>query len=287
MALVESGPWLTRETALSVRKLHAWSNDQKLETARKFESLLVQWQRDWSLSNQQSGAVQAPASHSWVGGETAGIPWKFSAMAQCHFQDSDRDPQDASLICTKALQISFFGASLEESAAPAAAQISKDAWSDWSERLTTLVKPEQSQSSENIRSIQWAGILRIRLPWCGGFFTLDLGADQVTHLLPPRTSDRSRASLSRKRTELVSIRTVIGQKPHRLEAQLTPIVLTVGALCSLSVGDVVTLEHKLDSPLLVSSHGKHAVAQGWLGKSDKNKALQLDLLELELKENNS
>ncbi|WZB69048.1 FliM/FliN family flagellar motor switch protein [Achromobacter xylosoxidans] len=68
----------------------------------------------------------------------------------------------------------------------------------------------------------------------------------------------------------------IGQRAVRLNVTLRPVRLEIGGLCSLSIGDVVALDHGLEEPAMLRAQDATAVAEVHLAKIGPHKAIRLD-----------
>lgn len=77
-------------------------------------------------------------------------------------------------------------------------------------------------------------------------------------------------------TSLVALQEVIGQRPISLSVALQPVRLEIGSLCSLAVGDVIALDHKLDDPVTLGAADGCFVAQAHLAKVGVRKAVRLE-----------
>ncbi|TQJ96174.1 type III flagellar switch regulator (C-ring) FliN [Achromobacter sp. SLBN-14] len=75
---------------------------------------------------------------------------------------------------------------------------------------------------------------------------------------------------------LVPIQDVLGARAIALAVALRPVRLEIGSLCSLAVGDVIALDHKLDEPTTLYAEDASPVAQAHLSRIGPQKAIRLD-----------
>jgi flagellar motor switch protein FliM len=69
--------------------------------------------------------------------------------------------------------------------------------------------------------------------------------------------------------------TALGPQKLQVQAQLTPVTVTLGDLSSLVVGDILILPHMLDTPLQVTDPQQGPLCDAWLGQRDGRVALEL------------
>lgn len=74
---------------------------------------------------------------------------------------------------------------------------------------------------------------------------------------------------------LVSLPQVIGGRPVTLSIALRSVRLDIGSLCSLAVGDVIALDHKLDEPVALLAGDASPVADAYLARIGLQKAIRL------------
>ncbi len=75
---------------------------------------------------------------------------------------------------------------------------------------------------------------------------------------------------------LAALQEVLGRRGILLNVALRPVQLEIGSLCSLTVGDVIALDHKLDEPATLSAEDASTVAQAHLSRIGPKKAIRLD-----------
>ncbi|WP_183004823.1 FliM/FliN family flagellar motor C-terminal domain-containing protein [Achromobacter sp. UMC71] len=73
---------------------------------------------------------------------------------------------------------------------------------------------------------------------------------------------------------LVSLPQVIGLRPVTLSVALRSVRLDIGSLCSLTTGDVIALDHKLDEPVALLAGDASPVADAHLARIGPQKAIR-------------
>jgi len=73
---------------------------------------------------------------------------------------------------------------------------------------------------------------------------------------------------------LVSLPQVIGRRPVTLSVALRSVRLDIGSLCSLTAGDVIALDHKLDEPVALLAGDASPVADAHLARIGPQKAIR-------------
>lgn len=74
---------------------------------------------------------------------------------------------------------------------------------------------------------------------------------------------------------LAALQDVVSRRSVTLSAALRPVRLEIGNLCSLAIGDVVALDHKLDEPVTVYAEDGSPVAEAHLSRIGVQKAIRL------------
>lgn len=92
-----------------------------------------------------------------------------------------------------------------------------------------------------------------------------------------------RPSTSLPQPGLVSVDRALAGRPLRLRVMLSPIQLSLGAISALQIGDVIRLEHPLDTPALAALSAAPGtamapLASAHLGQLGKQVAVRLDAL---------
>lgn len=129
----------------------------------------------------------------------------------------------------------------------------------------------------------WSGAVQIRLP----LDDADAASALWLHLPPALALQQAElsppaAAARRTRPRVVPMAQAIGARRLRLTVELAPVELLLGELQTLRIGDVLTLPHRLDTPLAVrqqSTGGDAAVpgpaCHGYLGARDGVRAVEL------------
>lgn len=162
-----------------------------------------------------------------------------------------------------------------------------EAWDAWLLVLSPFFEGSNRANVSPGRVDPWSGGLHIAFPWASGDWVLHLNALQVDRLLGrrrappvpnPQTPSQSAA--------LTPLSKAIAGHPLMVRVELGSLTLSLGQLWSLSVGDVVTLDHTLDTPAamyLLPSQDDGASAQkdaaplcaSWLGQTSGQMAVEL------------
>ncbi|WP_434644491.1 FliM/FliN family flagellar motor C-terminal domain-containing protein [Achromobacter piechaudii] len=74
---------------------------------------------------------------------------------------------------------------------------------------------------------------------------------------------------------LAALQDVVGRRRITLSVGLRPVRLDIGSLCSLMIGDVVALDHKLDEPATLYAEDASQVADAHLSKAGSQKAIRM------------
>ena len=166
-------------------------------------------------------------------------------------------------------------------------ELASEAWDAWQAALSPFLEGSSRASVSSGRVDPWSGGLHIAFPWANCEWVLHMSAVQVDRLLGRRRAQpvpgAPKASSSARLTPLS--RAMDGH-PLMVRVELGSLTLNLGQLWSLSVGDVVTLDHALDTPAamyLVPSEGDGTPGQtnavplcaSWLGQSSGHMAVEL------------
>ena len=74
---------------------------------------------------------------------------------------------------------------------------------------------------------------------------------------------------------LAALQDVVGRRRITLSVGLRPVRLDIGSLCSLMIGDVVALDHKLDAPATLYAEDASPVADAHLSRTGSQKAIRM------------
>ncbi|QVQ26151.1 FliM/FliN family flagellar motor C-terminal domain-containing protein [Achromobacter deleyi] len=75
---------------------------------------------------------------------------------------------------------------------------------------------------------------------------------------------------------LAALQDVLGRRGILLDVALRPVRLEIGSLCSLAIGDVIALDHKLDEPATLYAEDASPVARAHLSRVGPQKAIRLE-----------
>ena len=158
-----------------------------------------------------------------------------------------------------------------------------EAWNTLAEALSAAL-PVLSAPASMAATARWSGGLRLDAVVLGAGQTLRLALQ--LHLAAAEVwcagaSAPARAMTSEPRQALQAVNDVLAERRVRVAIHLTPVVLDLGSLQSLQIGDVLTLPHRLDQALDVAAalDASSAVAQplckGHVGQREGRLAVEL------------
>ncbi|MFG0227316.1 FliM/FliN family flagellar motor C-terminal domain-containing protein [Achromobacter sp. 413638] len=110
----------------------------------------------------------------------------------------------------------------------------------------------------------------------GLMMSVRLGQARLPLALSAGAAQRLAGRVRGKGAPLAPLQQAIGQRAVRLNVTLRPVRLEIGGLCSLSIGDVVALDHGLEEPAMLRAQDATAVAEVHLAKIGPHKAIRLD-----------
>ncbi len=123
---------------------------------------------------------------------------------------------------------------------------------------------------------RWSGALLLWMPWWSAQLRVLVSGDEVERLLSPSGRPATRRA---PRSVLVALAQATSTRTIRVEVQLEPFELDVGALTSMRVGDVLRTSHGLERPLLlgVGTAGTEGAVEwaGLLGRAGSNRAVEI------------
>lgn len=251
---------------------------------------MMVWTIAWWTEAEQARAAAAVrgALGDWAlqwGGETLAIrvdasPWTDSDAAaawQCVTGSGDRDgawithPDTAARSLTAVLcddegdglAAARHGSSLSlavarEAARALAATLCKHF--DWTASVDTpCVLPEGAERGGLNLSVHIGAAASLRMVLSAG----------VARAVAGRAPGASPAPLA-------ALQDVVGRRRITLSVDLRPVRLEIGSLCSLTIGDVVALDHKLDEPVTLYAEDASPVAEAHLSRTGSLKAIRLD-----------
>ena len=281
MKAVTQAPMHSADTA---RPLRWWSDAQLGEVALALEKALRAWEQDWGLQ-QPHAAQDAVRCVMASSGPEAPSSWKPVALddalepaCELWWDIYAGGPRaDPVLLLVDAL----FNTSVEPSALSAqgsvsemAAEAARAAWSDlWARvgqslavRVAITAPVTQADSLATLQPAAalfrpWSGAIAITLHWCAQEMRVLLGGAEAAALLAHE------ASAGRPEAKpLAPVWHAVAGHACTVRAELAPVELTLGAIKSLRVGDVVELSHPLDRPLVAKTADGAVLCEAFLGK---------------------
>jgi len=289
------------EAASRLRELRVFTADQRERVGAVISGALSQWQSAWdwrgarteasALQVRVSDALDAAYASSWskkwmvceFAGYGAGLPnlrWQVEGG-----EPAPGFPQErfASYLWGAANERQL----PEPSAAPGsmAAETASAMWQDFWRHLASACAPchEIEVAVEvTVRTDDWprpdefSGVLLAGFHVAGLQWTVALEAASVDAILANSGEKKPDAPLKPwKPADLVRVDAALGQRTLALDAYLRPCTLSLGALQSLRIGDVIALEHPLDQPAQVFSESREKVAHAWMTQTHGFKSLEL------------
>lgn len=280
-------------SADTARPLRWWSDKQLGEVALALENALRAWAQDWGLRqpHAEQDAVRCAMAFS---GADAPSSWKPVALndaleAACELwwdMSAGGPGADPVLLLVDAL----FNTSVEPSALSAhgsvsemAAAAARAAWSDlWARvgqslavRVAITAPVMQADSLPTLQPAAalfrpWSGAIVITLHWCAQEMRILLGGAEAAVLLAHEAPAEHAVA-----KPLVPVWHAVAGGACTVRAELAPVELTLGAIKSLRVGDVVELSHPLDCPLVAKTADGGVLCKAFLGKLGERRAIEL------------
>lgn len=275
------------------RPLRWWSDAQLGEVALALEKALRAWEQDWGLQ-QPHGAQDVVCCAMASVGADASASWKPVALNDtlepaCELW-WDNAAGDARAEPVLLLVDALFSTSVEPSALSAhgsvsemAAEAARAAWSDLWKRIgqslavrVALTGP--AMQADSLPTLQpaaalfrpWSGAIVITLEWCAQEMRILVGGTEAAALIA-----RERTSAEPPARPLTPVWHAVAAAASTVRAELAPVDLTLGAIKSLRVGDVVELSHTLDRPLLAKTADGGVLCEAFLGKLGERRAIEL------------
>jgi hypothetical protein len=252
-----TGPWQAAGTA---RPLYWWDERGLQSLAKALEDQLARWRAAWGIGCDAAGLRCQPAGQlpdavgDWLAFDAAGTAQAWFCV---------RDDKDAGL-----LQALFPGV---VAPGPLACSVAGACRRDAIERIATLLGlacvDERAEAPA-------AALTRVG----SGAVEADLAAPPGARLLVgPEVAARwrkGRKQQLRPREVLVAATEAATNESLLLQVELDGCELEVGALQGLQVGDVVRLDHGLQTPASVR-HGGEPLCNAYLGRRGNRKAVEL------------
>lgn len=303
-------------SAQDARPLIAWTSSQIERLKSSVEDALRQWQTDWGvISAGGLGREQVATSAvscvevseifndvkviEWIGSLTsASLGRSWVGIESLCSSDTHRSGSGTKTMIASLCRAMFDGpptnliTSESVTAAarpPLAAELAQAAWDAWWARLAEClgdvdtscdkVHFEFSDRSPALRP--WSGALGVRLNWYGHILCFVLGEAAATRFLHVQTlPSASAVRQTVKRTTphgVVPVFEALSHHTIRLSVQLQPAELALRTLTTLRIGDVVRIPHLLETPLLVKTSDGKLLCEGFLGKIENLRAVELAL----------
>jgi hypothetical protein len=280
-------------SAETARPLRWWSDAQLGEVALALEKALRAWEQDWGLQQPHAAQDAVRCAMASVGAQ-ASASWKPVVL------DAALEPAcelwwdiaaggaraDPVLLLVDAL----FNTSVEPSALSAhgavsevAAEAARAAWSDlWARigqslavRVAITAPAMQADSLPTLQPAAslfrpWSGAIVITLHWCAQEMRILLGGSEAAALLACETPAPAAST-----KPLAPVWHAAARHECTVRAEFAPVELTLGAIKSLRVGDVVELSHTLDRPLVAKTAEGGVLCEAFLGKLGERRAIEL------------
>lgn len=256
------------DSVLRARNLVSWSEGQQAAVDEALQLVHKKWLLDWDLSNPESGLSPPNQLNSHEAREALGA------------RLFGPDPVVPNL-------------PLVEETYPGIAQsVADEAWEDWCARLGREIKKNATSNSlprlvietdtNRASTFNWDGHLDITFPWWSGQWSIRLDADSVKHLLGA-SGAHAVSPLPVPQTALIPLTTALSSQPMEVKAHFTPVLLTLGQIQGLRIGDVIPLAQRLDEPtelrLQIDAAQTFPLCAAWLGQRTGRMAAELAALE--------
>lgn len=123
----------------------------------------------------------------------------------------------------------------------------------------------------------WSGAVWLSIDWFGHRFALVMDFSHAARMLGHHNAVSTDAGNTDTNAGagLVPVLAALSGENLSVSVELSPLELDLGALSGLRVGDVVRVPHTLETPLLVRLNEGAPLFQGFLGRLDEHKALEL------------
>lgn len=261
------------------RELLCWSTAARNRIQHIFQSTYDQWRKDWC----GSGEIV-------LGDE--GVRVEDSAASQS-MSDADARQLLGSVLFGEQSLASDFSAA-DHPSAPMAQHLIEQAWKAWSSSIEQLLTLKSANTADldqhRFQDVlaPWSGTLLVTFPWGGGRWAVCLSARATKQILESHGFQEKRAHKQSAVTPgaLSSVTDALSPKALPVRIELNPVSLSLGQLQTLAVGDVITLDHRLDEPALVllgqpapvsgsSIPVPSPVCAAWLGQRQGQMAVEL------------
>ncbi|OWQ46378.1 hypothetical protein CDL60_12900 [Roseateles noduli] len=273
----------------AARALRWWSAGALTTLSQRLDGCLRAWTARWdltledlALSNAQQrpdGAPTGPdAWHGWLGQAGSGLPWIWTGAtsAGSHGVHAVHGPLGQGETLAQSVGRAMFGRAADGSIAYEAAQLATDELGDELSRRFGHALHGSAGRSMPPRVAAWSGSVIARLDLRGAetlTLWLLLDGDSAATLLRDLPRPGAAAALPPLQSTVTA---AIAAHTAALRVELAPVVIDLGTLQSLRVGDVLPLPHRLERPLELRAPDDARIAcLGYLGARDGHRAVEL------------
>ena len=271
----------------AARPLRWWSASALTTLSQRLQVPLRDWCDRWELtldgvelSPAQDASHDAPLTwQCWLGQAATGMPWVWTASPDLAAPAGDiagnQGASGTSGAPTSTLGRVLFARAPEGSIARATAELAAQDLGDELSRRFGHAVSVAAQHAVAPKTGVWQGAVVARLALRGAesasvWLTVD--GDSVAMLL----RDLPRKTAEPLPPVRVPVTTAIAARTTALRVELSPVVVDLGTLVSLRVGDVLTLPQRLEQPLQLRAPGDpRLVCLGYLGARDGHRAIEL------------
>lgn len=264
------------------RPLLAWSDQQIAGLRDVLHRLLLDWQSAWSLAGDGAEVRLETTAASHQPDDGLCVTWRLVGSPAHGAQVDALSRIEACLFSADAQLAPVIG-----QASRISREVCKAAWADWLTRWTlALGAPLQpsavdhvydAQTSADAFALNWSGDLVASMSWCQASWVLFLpgktvqGLLQAAGLLPIASAPPAKPGLA-------DLADALQSHTLSLRAGLSPVMLSLGELENLAIGDVLVLGHEYSAPLQVLGPRDEVLCHAWLGQQSGRVALELSQL---------
>jgi len=264
-------------SASRARPLHQWSRARKEAVQSHFAEIHRAWCADWLPTDDASAHGDTAVWLSDSEAESAFVPKGWTAF----WSFADATVVMPGYTALHAIARAMFGLDAVREVSGIADVVARAAWTDWLRRLTTSPALEGSELQEvappkdGIPAMPWSGALWLRWRWCGGFWRLALPREAVAAWAGAESAEAVAPAVPAPPT--TGLDRALAHEKVILRAALGGAELNLGQLQSLRIGDVIPLQHRLDTPLKVITGEGTELCEGWLGRRQGRIAIEMAL----------
>lgn len=264
------------EAGVRASPLRSWTDGQIARVRRAAGTALESWRAAWAVASPSVPIECVRAAEAQRSPEEAWSPLAGAPGAWLGFSGRVHGLTGVELGLS-ALRLELVGTGEKT---PVASEVVHAASHDLEQRLGSELALKAGGGGEAGPGpsswLRWSGALLLSIPWWSAELRVLLSGETVERFLFP--SGRPIAKKA-PRGALVQLAQAVASRSVRVEAQLEPLELEVGALTSMRVGDVLRTTHRLERPLVVAvgAAGAENVVEwsGFLGRAGSNKAVEL------------